>query len=64
MTERERDRSYVNERSTYNFFLSFLFSVAGFSSFFFCFTSFNSSILLFPLRCCRVVMLKTAVYGN
>ena len=32
--------------------------------FFFLFTSFNSSIFLCPLRWCRVVMLKTVVYGN
>ena len=33
-------------------------------SFFFFFTSFNSSIFLSPFRWCRVVMLKTVVYGN
>ena len=31
---------------------------------FFLSTSFNSSIFLCPLRWCRVVMLKAAVYGN
>ena len=55
------------------FFFSFLsfFSrqsvhlfVARLFLFFFLFTSFNSSIFLCPFRLCRVVMLKTVVYGN
>ena len=57
------------------FFLFFLRRSVPFPSFFFffffaslflffLFTSFHTSILLCPLRCCRVVMLKTAVYGS
>ena len=45
-------------------FPSFLFFFLLVCSCFFFFTSFHSSILLCPLRCCRVVMLKTAVYSN
>ena len=63
MTERDIEVIWMSALLTI-FFLSFLFSVAGFSCVFFFFTSFNSSILLCPLRCCRVVMLKTAVYCN
>ena len=51
------------------FFLSFRVSLFIFlllvcSCYFFLFTSFNSSIFLCPFRWCRVVMLKTVVYGK
>ena len=42
----------------------FIFLLLVCPCFFFLFTSFNSSILLCPFRWCRVVMLKTVVYGN
>ena len=43
-------------------FLPFFFLASLFL--FFLFTSFHSSIFPCPSRWCRVVMLKTAVYGN
>ena len=65
--------SFLPARRLPLFFFSFLsfFScqsvhlfVARLFLFFFLFTSFNSSIFLCPFRLCRVVMLKTVVYGN
>ena len=96
LNNRERDRSYMNEQSTYIscFFLSFSFLfccwfvLVSFFFFFFSSSTLPSSFLSFfsllvcssfffvflllsipaffsvPLRWCRVVMLKTVVYGN
>ena len=61
---------HVASLFSFLFFLSFFsrqsvhLFVARLFLFFFLFTSFNSSIFLWPFRWCRVVMLKTVVYGN